>query len=86
MTSGAQPVDDRETTAQIATLRAGSRVDMKSSRQDETEGKIHKVTGSIKEIAGKVTGNRKLQRKGKAEKIAGKVQEKVGQVKEVLGR
>jgi uncharacterized protein YjbJ (UPF0337 family) len=59
---------------------------MKSSTQDETEGKLHKVKGSIKEIAGKATRNRKLERKGKAEKAAGKVQEKIGQVKKVLGK
>jgi uncharacterized protein YjbJ (UPF0337 family) len=59
---------------------------MKSSTQDEAEGKLHKVKGSIKEIAGKVTGNRKLVRKGKAEKATGKVQEKVGQVKKVFGK
>jgi len=62
------------------------RNDVKSSRQDETEGKLHKVKGSIKEIAGKVTKNRKLERKGKAEKTAGKIQEKVGQVKKVFGK
>jgi uncharacterized protein YjbJ (UPF0337 family) len=59
---------------------------MKSSTQDEAEGKLHKVKGSIKEIAGKVTGDRKLERKGKAEKATGKVQEKIGQVKKVLGK
>jgi uncharacterized protein YjbJ (UPF0337 family) len=59
---------------------------MKSSTQDEAEGKLHKVKGSIKEIAGKLTKNRKLVRKGKAEKRAGKAQEKVGQVKKVLGK
>ena len=59
---------------------------MKSSRQDDAEGKLHEVKGSIKEFVGKVTRNRKMVRKGKAEKAAGKVQEKVGQVKEVLGK
>jgi uncharacterized protein YjbJ (UPF0337 family) len=59
---------------------------MKSSSQDDREGKLHKVKGSIREIAGKATGNSKLERKGKAEKRAGGVQEKIGQVKKVLGR
>ena len=59
---------------------------MKSSTQDKAEGKLHEVKGSIKEIAGKVTRNRKLERKGKAEKVAGKIQEKAGQVKRVLGK
>ena len=59
---------------------------MKSSTRDEAEGKLHKVKGSIKEIAGKVTDDSKLERKGRAEKNAGKVQEKIGQVKKVLGK
>jgi uncharacterized protein YjbJ (UPF0337 family) len=66
--------------------RTERRNGMKSSTQDEAEGKLHRVKGSIKEIAGKVTANRKLERKGKAEKIAGRVQEKIGQVKKVLGK
>ena len=59
---------------------------MKSSKQDNAEGKLHEVKGSIKELAGRVTKNRKLERKGKAEKAASKIQEKVGQVKKVLGK
>ena len=59
---------------------------MKSSSQDEAEGKMHKVKGSIKEIAGQITDNPKLERKGKNENTAGKVQEKVGQVKKVFGK
>lgn len=59
---------------------------MKSSKQDEAEGKLHRVKGSIKEIAGKVTDNPKLERKGKNENTKGKVQEKVGQVKKVFGK
>jgi uncharacterized protein YjbJ (UPF0337 family) len=59
---------------------------VKSSTQDSAEGKLHKVKGSGKEVAGKVIGDRKLERKGKAEKASGKVQEKIGQVKKVLGK
>jgi uncharacterized protein YjbJ (UPF0337 family) len=59
---------------------------MKSSTQDQAEGKFHKVKGTIKEIAGKVAMNSELEAEGKDEKIGGKVQEKIGQVKEVLGK
>ena len=59
---------------------------MKSSIRDKAEGTFHEVKGKVKEIAGKITDNPKLEGKGKAEKIAGKVQEKVGQVKKVLGK
>ena len=59
---------------------------MKSSIKDQAKGKMHEVTGTIKEIAGKITDNPKLEIKGKAEKIAGKVQGKLGQIKKVLGK
>jgi len=59
---------------------------MKSSTQDQAEGKIHKVKGEIKEIAGKLSKNPDLETEGKEEKIEGKVQEKVGQIKKVFGK
>nr|CAJ72074.1 hypothetical protein kustd1329 [Candidatus Kuenenia stuttgartiensis] len=59
---------------------------MKSSTNDQVEGKFHKVKGKIKEIAGKVSENPGLEAEGKDEKRAGKVQEKIGQVKKVMGK
>jgi len=59
---------------------------MKSSTKDQAEGKFHEVKGAVKEIAGKLSDNPKLQAEGTSEKIAGKVQEKVGQFKKVLGK
>ncbi|MDP3105148.1 MAG: CsbD family protein [Candidatus Methanoperedens sp.] len=59
---------------------------MKSSSHDRAEGKVHKVKGEIKEIAGKLSKNPDLETEGKIEKIAGKVQEKVGQIKKVFGK
>jgi uncharacterized protein YjbJ (UPF0337 family) len=59
---------------------------MKSSTQDQVEGKYHKAKGKAREMAGEITDNPKLKAKGMAEKIAGKVQEKIGQVKKVLGK
>jgi len=58
---------------------------MKTSTRDQVEGKLHEVTGSIKEIAGKLSDNPKLEGEGAGEKIAGKVQGKVGQIEKVLG-
>ena len=57
---------------------------MKSSNRDKAEGTFHEAKGNVKEMAGKITDNYKLEAKGKAEKIAGKMQKKVGQVKKVL--
>ena len=59
---------------------------MKSSMQDQAEGTFHKIKGKVKEIAGELSDNPKLEAEGTIEKIAGKVQEKVGQVKKVLGK
>jgi len=59
---------------------------MKSSTKDQAEGKFHKVKGKLKEIAGELSDNPKLEAEGADEKIAGIVQEKIGQVKKVLGK
>jgi uncharacterized protein YjbJ (UPF0337 family) len=58
---------------------------MKSSMKDKVKGAFHEAKGKVKEVAGKITDNPKLEVKGKVEKIAGKAQEKIGQVKKVLG-
>ena len=59
---------------------------MKESTKDQAQGKFHKVKGSIKEIAGKISGKPKLQDEGTVEKTAGKIQEKIGQVETVIGK
>ena len=59
---------------------------MKSSTKDKAEGTFNEVMGKVKEIAGKLSDNPKLEGEGIGEKIAGKVQEKIGQVKKVLGK
>jgi uncharacterized protein YjbJ (UPF0337 family) len=58
---------------------------MKSSIRDKAEGTFHEIKGKIKEVAGDLSDNSKLEAEGTAEKIAGKVQEKIGQVKKVWG-
>ena len=58
---------------------------MKSSMKDKVKGTFHEAKGKVKEVAGKISDNPKLEAKGKVEKIAGKAQKKVGQVKKVLG-
>ena len=59
---------------------------MKSSIRDKAEGTFHEAKGKVKEMAGKITDNPKLEAEGAGEKIAGKVQEKIGEVKKVLGK
>jgi uncharacterized protein YjbJ (UPF0337 family) len=57
---------------------------MKARTKDKAEGKYHEVKGKIKEMAGELTDNPKLEAEGTSEKIAGKVQKKIGEVKEVF--
>lgn len=59
---------------------------MKSGSRDKVEGKFHELKGAVKEAAGKITDNPKLEAKGKVEKIVGKAQGKVGDSKKVLGK
>ena len=59
---------------------------MKSSVRDKTEGKFHQMKGKIKQAAGKISDNPKLEVEGTGERVAGIVQEKIGQVKKVWGK
>lgn len=59
---------------------------MKSSTKDQAQGRFHQAKGKLKEVAGKLSDNPKLEAEGGGEKIAGKIQEKIGQVNKVLGK
>jgi uncharacterized protein YjbJ (UPF0337 family) len=59
---------------------------MKSSTKDQAEGTFHELKGKVKEIAGKLSDNPKLEAEGTGEKIAGKSQKKIGQVIKALGK
>ena len=51
---------------------------------DRIEGAAKNIGGKIKEAAGKLTGDEKLQAEGRAEQVAGKVQNAVGGLKDTL--
>ena len=51
---------------------------------DRIAGVGKQVKGAVKEAAGKVTGDTKLQAEGKADKVAGKVQNAVGGAKDAV--
>ena len=55
-----------------------------SVNKDQVEGRIRVVKGKYNEVAGKVTGDKKLEVKGKVQQIGGKAQEKLGDVKQKL--
>ena len=50
--------------------------------KDRIEGAAKQAKGAIKDAAGKVTGDEKMQAEGKADKAAGKVQNTVGGAKD----
>lgn len=52
--------------------------------KDRIEGAVEKAKGGAKEIAGKITGDSKLEAEGKAQKVGGTVQNAVGGVKDTL--
>ena len=56
---------------------------MKYSTQDKIAGTAKVVTGKIKESAGKLAGNQRLQNEGRTEKIEGKIQKKIGEIEKV---
>jgi uncharacterized protein YjbJ (UPF0337 family) len=49
---------------------------------DRIEGAAKQMKGQVKDAAGKLTGDSKLQAEGKADKAEGKVQNAVGGVKD----
>lgn len=50
--------------------------------KDEAKGVGNQIKGAVKEAAGRVTGNERLEAEGKADKAAGKVQQKSGEFKD----
>ena len=50
--------------------------------KDQIKGRVEQVTGQVKETAGKVVGNDRLETEGKAERLKGKVQAGYGDAKE----
>jgi uncharacterized protein YjbJ (UPF0337 family) len=52
--------------------------------KDRIEGSATQIKGKVKEVAGKASGDAKLESEGKAEQVAGKVQNTVGGIKDAL--
>ena len=52
--------------------------------KDRISGSAQQAKGKVKEVAGKITGDAKLETKGKSEKAAGKIRNAVGGLKDTL--
>lgn len=50
--------------------------------RDQVKGRAKEAGGKIKEVAGRVVGDRSTEAKGMAKKIVGKVQKEVGDARE----
>ena len=55
-----------------------------SMNKGQVKGRAKEVKGMVKEVAGKLVGNKKLEEKGKVEKIRGEAQAEVGDVKQAV--
>ena len=52
--------------------------------KDRVIGSAKQIKGTVKQVAGKVVGDAKLQAEGNADKIEGRVQNAVGGLKDTL--
>jgi uncharacterized protein YjbJ (UPF0337 family) len=50
--------------------------------KDRIEGSLEQAKGKMKEVAGKATGDAKLESEGKAQQVVGKIQNAVGGAKD----
>ena len=52
--------------------------------KDRIKGSAQRAKGTVKEVAGKVAGDAKLEGEGKADKAAGKIRNAFGGLKDTL--
>jgi len=52
--------------------------------KDRIEGSLEQAKGKMKEVAGKATGDAKLQGEGKADQVSGKIKNTVGGMKDAV--
>ncbi len=52
--------------------------------KDRIQGSFDQAKGKVKEVAGKATGDTKLESEGKADQIKGKVQNTIGGMKDTV--
>ncbi len=52
--------------------------------KDRINGSADQAKGAIKDAAGKITGDAKLQAEGKADKVKGKIENAVGGAKDSM--
>jgi len=53
-----------------------------SINKHQVKGRVKEAEGMIKEVAGKLVGNEKLEEKGRVQKILGEAEAAVGDIKQ----
>ena len=53
-----------------------------SMNKDQIKGRVKEAEGNIKQVAGKLVGNKTLEAKGKIQKTIGEAQARFGDVKQ----
>jgi uncharacterized protein YjbJ (UPF0337 family) len=53
-----------------------------STNKDQVRGRVKAAKGQIKELAGKVLGDKKLRAKGNAQRVLGRAQATFGDIKQ----
>jgi uncharacterized protein YjbJ (UPF0337 family) len=66
-----------------ASSKAKKEIDMDSTNEN-LKGSVNSAVGSLKEAAGKATGNKNLQDEGSIQKTKGDIQKLAGSVKDVI--
>lgn len=54
--------------------------------KDQVKGRIRKVKGEAKKVAGKISGNKSLQIKGAIQNVSGEIQAGYGDLRDDLGK
>jgi uncharacterized protein YjbJ (UPF0337 family) len=57
---------------------------MNRNTENEVAGKVHELTGTIKEKMGQLTNDPDLEGDGVVENITGKIQNKIGQIEKAI--
>lgn len=58
---------------------------MKDSSKDQMKGAFHETTGTLKEVAGKLSKDPNLEIEGANEKTGGKIQKVIAKIEKAVG-
>jgi len=56
------------------------------ANEDEVKGKLENLKGRVKEAAGTVTGDKKLEAEGAVDRVKGAAREKVGEIERKINK